>query len=119
MKLLRRQFLHLAGGATAVPVISGIVRAQTYPTRPITILVPVPAGGPTDTIARIMAEGMRASLGQVIVVENATGAAGGSVSVGRAVHAAPDGYTIIIGQWQTHVTNGAVYTLQYDVLNDF
>jgi tripartite-type tricarboxylate transporter receptor subunit TctC len=62
---------------------------------------------------------MRASLGQVIVVENASGAAGGSVSVGRAARAAADGYTIIIGHWQTHVANGAVYPLQYDVLNDF
>jgi tripartite-type tricarboxylate transporter receptor subunit TctC len=120
MKLPRRQFLYLAAGAAALPAVSPFARAQAaYPSRPITILVPVPAGGPTDAIARIMAERMRASLGQVIVVENATGAAGGSVSVGRVARTSPDGYTVLIGQWQTNVANGAVYALQYDLLNDF
>jgi tripartite-type tricarboxylate transporter receptor subunit TctC len=115
----RREFLRLATGAVAVPAVSRIAWAQAYPTRPITIVVPVPAGGPTDVIARIMAERMRTSLGQVVVVENSTGAAGGSVSVGRVARAASDGYTVLIGQWQTNVANGAVYALQYDVLNDF
>jgi tripartite-type tricarboxylate transporter receptor subunit TctC len=92
--------------------------AQTYPTRPITMVVPFAAGGPTDTIARIMAEGMRATLGQNVVIENATGAAG-SLGVGRVARAAPDGYTIGIGHWSTHVVNPAVYPLQYDVLTDF
>jgi tripartite-type tricarboxylate transporter receptor subunit TctC len=119
MKTERRQFLHLAAGAAVLPAMSRIARAQAYPTRPITIVVPLPAGGPTDALARILGERMRVSLGQVIVVENASGAAGGSTSVGRVAHAAPDGYTLLIGHWQTHVTNGAVYALQYDVLNDF
>jgi tripartite-type tricarboxylate transporter receptor subunit TctC len=92
--------------------------AQAYPSRPITIVVPFAAGGPTDTIARIMAERLRTTLGQTIVVENVTGAAG-SIGVGRVARAAPDGYTISIGHWSTHVVNGAIYPLQYDVLNDF
>jgi tripartite-type tricarboxylate transporter receptor subunit TctC len=97
---------------------TGIATAQTYPSRPITIVVPYSAGGPTDTIARIMAERMRGPLGQTIVVENTTGA-GGTIGVGRVARAAPDGYTISIGHWGTHVVNAAIYTLQYDVLNDF
>jgi tripartite-type tricarboxylate transporter receptor subunit TctC len=92
--------------------------AQSYPTRPVTMVVPFAAGGPTDTIARILAEGMRASLGQSVIIENTTGAAG-SIGVGRVARAAPDGYTIGIGHWSTHVVNAAVYPLQYDVLNDF
>ena len=92
--------------------------AQTYPTRSITLVVPFAAGGPTDTIARIVAEGMRQSLGQTVIIENITGAAG-SIGVGRVARAAPDGYTIGIGHWSTHVVNAAVYPLQYDVLNDF
>jgi tripartite-type tricarboxylate transporter receptor subunit TctC len=92
--------------------------AQTFPTRPITMVVPFAAGGPTDTIARIMAEGMRTSLGQNVIIENSTGAAG-SLGVGRVARAAPDGYTIGIGHWSTHVVNPAVYPLQYDVLTDF
>src|SRR5437763_3332178 len=92
--------------------------AQTYPTRPINMVVPFAAGGPTDTIARILAEGMRQSLGQTVIIENTTGAAG-SIGVGRVARATPDGYTIGIGHWSTHVVNPAVYPLQYDVLNDF
>jgi tripartite-type tricarboxylate transporter receptor subunit TctC len=94
------------------------VSAETYPSRAINMVVPFAAGGPTDTIARILAEGMRQSLGQTVIVENITGAAG-SIGVGRVVRAAPDGYTIGIGHWSTHVVNAAVYPLQYDVLNDF
>jgi tripartite-type tricarboxylate transporter receptor subunit TctC len=92
--------------------------AQTYPSRPITMVVPFAAGGPTDTIARILAEGMRQSLGQTVIIENITGAAG-TIGVGRVARAAPDGYTIGIGHWSTHVVNAAVYPLQYDVLDDF
>ena len=100
--------------------LSGVSQAtaQVYPSRPITMVVPYAAGGPTDTIARIMAEGMRASLGQTIIVENTTGAAG-TIGVGRVARAAPDGYTIGIGHWGTHVVNAAIYVLRYDVLNDF
>src|SRR5215469_15358773 len=92
--------------------------AQTYPTRPITIIVPAAAGGPTDTITRILAERMRIALGVTVIIEN-NGAAGGSIAVGRAARAAPDGYTLSIGHVGTHVFNGAIYRLNYDVLNDF
>src|SRR5438552_10293803 len=118
MKLPRRKFLHLVAGAAALPVASRIVSAQTYPAKPMTMVVPYAAGGPTDTIARIMAERMRASLGQIILVENTTGAAG-TIGVGRVARAAPDGYTISIGHWGTHVVNGAIYELPYHVFNDF
>jgi len=92
--------------------------AQTYPTRPITMVVPFAAGGPTDTITRIVAERMRVSLGQTVIIENVTGA-DGSIGVGRVERAAPDGYTLSVGQWSTHVLNGAAYTLSYDPLKDF
>jgi tripartite-type tricarboxylate transporter receptor subunit TctC len=114
----RRQFLHLAAGVAALPIVSRIAKAQAYPSRPITILVPFAAGGPTDTIARMLAERMRAFLGQTVVIENVTGA-NGSIAVGRVARAAPDGYTLSIGQTGTHVLNGAAYSLQYHVLNDF
>jgi tripartite-type tricarboxylate transporter receptor subunit TctC len=92
--------------------------AQTYPTRPVTMVVPFAAGGPTDAITRIVAERMRSSLGQTVIIENVTGA-DGSIGVGRVARAAPDGYTLSIGQWSTHVLNGAAYTLAYDLLKDF
>jgi tripartite-type tricarboxylate transporter receptor subunit TctC len=92
-------------------------RADDYPSRPITMIVPFAAGGPTDVVARILAEGMRASLGQPVVIENVTGAAG-SIAVGRVVRSAPDGYTLSIGHWSTHVVNGAIYKLNYDLLTD-
>ena len=109
MKLPRRNF-YICAGAAALPAVSHIASAQTYPSKPITMVVPYPAGGPTDTIARIMAERMRATLGQTIIVENVTGAAG-TIGVGRVARAAPDGYTISIGHWGTHVVNGAIYEL--------
>jgi tripartite-type tricarboxylate transporter receptor subunit TctC len=119
MKLPRRRFLHLAAGAAALPAVSHIAQAQSYPTRPITIVVPFAAGGPTDTIGRLLAERMRSSLGQTVIVENATGA-GGTIGVGRAVRAAPDGYTISLGQNGSHVVTGATYgNLPYDLLKDF
>ena len=94
------------------------VNAESYPSRPITLIVPSAPGGPTDTLARILAESMRQTLGQSIVVEN-QGAAGGTVAVGRLARAAPDGYTIGIGQYGNFVLNGAIYKLSYDLLNDF
>jgi tripartite-type tricarboxylate transporter receptor subunit TctC len=118
MKLPRRQFLHLAVGAAALPAVSRFAWAQAYPMRPITIVVPFPAGGPTDTLARILAEHMRTLLGQSVIIENVSGA-GGSIGVGRVARAAPDGYTVSIGHWSTHVLNGASYQLQYDVVQDF
>jgi tripartite-type tricarboxylate transporter receptor subunit TctC len=118
VKLPRRQFLHLAAGAAALPALSCIARAQSFPTRPITIVVPYPAGGPSDTVIRIISEKMKASLGQAVVIEN-VGGAGGSIGVGRVARAAPDGYTLVAGIWNTHVANGALYALTYDVVKDF
>jgi tripartite-type tricarboxylate transporter receptor subunit TctC len=93
-------------------------QADTYPSRPITIVVPFPAGGPTDTLARILAERMAVTLGQSVIVENPTGAAG-TIGTGRVARSASDGYTTILGHWQTHVINGATYTLSFDVVKDF
>jgi tripartite-type tricarboxylate transporter receptor subunit TctC len=118
MKFPRRHFLHLAAGAAALPAVSRIARAQAYPTRPITMIIPFAAGGPVDLLARIMAEGMRPSLEQPVIVENVAGA-NGSIGVGRAARARPDGYTIDLGYLSTHVLNGAFYSLPYDLLNDF
>ena len=92
-------------------------RAQNYPSRPVILVAPFAAGGPTDVLARIMAERMGRSLGQTVVVENTTGAAG-SIGVGRVARAPADGYTVGIGHWSTHVVNGAIYPLQYDLLKD-
>jgi tripartite-type tricarboxylate transporter receptor subunit TctC len=92
--------------------------AQSYPARPITLIAPFPAGGPSDTLARILAEPMRAALGQPVVIENVAGA-GGNLGVGRLARATPDGYTIGIGQWSTHVVNAVTYALSYDVVADF
>ncbi len=91
--------------------------ADSFPSRPITIVVPFAAGGPSDAMARILGERMKTALGQPILVENVTGAAG-SIGVGRVVHAAPDGYTVGIGHLGTHVANGAIYKLNYDLVND-
>jgi tripartite-type tricarboxylate transporter receptor subunit TctC len=96
----------------------GEAAAQSFPSRPVTMIVPLAVGGSTDVIARIVAEGMRASLGQPVVVENVTGA-GGTLGVGRVARAAPDGYTISLGQWGTNMANGAIYPLQYDIIGDF
>ena len=96
----------------------GGIAAQVYPSRPITIVVPFPAGGPTDTIARIVSEQMSAFLAQPVLVENVTGAAG-TIGTGRVARATPDGYTLCVGFLGTHVLNGAVYSLQYDLVKDF
>ena len=104
--------------ATLAIVGPNSAKAQTFPSRPITIVVPFAAGGPIDTLARVMAERMRAPLGQPVIVENVTGAAG-SIGVGRVARAAPDGHTLVAGFWGTHVVNGATQALAYDVLNDF
>src|SRR3954468_19250477 len=99
-------FLILAGVAGA--------EAQTYPSRPITLIVPFPPGGSTDAAARILSERMKQSLGQPVVIEN-VGGAGGSIGVGRLARAEPDGYTIDIGQWDTHVAS-IIYPLTYDLV---
>jgi tripartite-type tricarboxylate transporter receptor subunit TctC len=116
--LARRRFLQLAAGAAALPAMSRVAAAQAYPSRPITMIVPAAAGGPTDVVGRIMAERMRSSLGQPVIIENVSGA-DGSIGVGRAARSRPDGYTIDIGFMSSHVLNGAFYSLPYDVLNDF
>src|ERR1700730_17472067 len=114
----RRQFLGLAAGAVALPAASRIAKAQSYPTRPITIIVPYAAGGASDVIARLVAQRMKAPLGQPVIIENVTGA-GGSLGVGRVARAPGDGYTLSLGQNGSHVINGATYALPYDLLNDF
>ena len=95
----------------------GLAAAQDYPTRPVTIIVPFPAGGPTDTLARILSERMRVSLGQPVIIENVTGA-GASIGVTHGAQAAPDGYTLSIGNWTSHVGAGAMYRLPFDLLTD-
>jgi len=118
MHLPRRKFLHLATAAAALPAVSRIARAQPYPSRPVTIVVPYPAGGLFDALARVLAEPMAAALAQTVVIEN-VGGAGGSIAVGRVARAAPDGYTLSIGSGDQFVVNPAIYPLQYDVVKDF
>jgi tripartite-type tricarboxylate transporter receptor subunit TctC len=120
LALMTKRRLIFGAALTATLAVAGSnpARAQAFPSRPITIVVPFAAGGPIDTLARVMAERMRAPLGQPVVIENLTGAAG-SIGVGRVARAMPDGYTLVAGFWGTHVVNGATQTLAYDVLNDF
>jgi len=118
MKRPRRQFLHLTAGAVALPAVSRVAWAQTYPVRPITVISRFPAGGLLDTLARVIGGRMRGALGQPVIVESVTGA-GGTLGVSRVARAAPNGYTLVIGNFSTHVVNGATYTLQYDLLKDF
>lgn len=117
MKIQRRRFLSLAAGAAALPATLNIAVADTYPSRPITIIVPFAAGGATDVLARILAERMRVSLGQPLLVEDVTGAAG-SIGVTRAVRSPPDGYTLSVGTLTTHVLIGALYQLPFNLLTD-
>jgi tripartite-type tricarboxylate transporter receptor subunit TctC len=109
--------LIFVAAAFAATLAADTGHAQTYPSRPVMMIVPLATGGSTDTIARIMAEGLRTALGQPVIVENVTGA-GGSIGVGRVARAAPDGYTIGIGHWGTNMANGAIYPLNYDLLTD-
>jgi tripartite-type tricarboxylate transporter receptor subunit TctC len=118
MKLPRRKFLQLAGAAATVPAFSGTATAQAYPTRPITMIVPFGAGSSGDLVGRVVAERMAKSLGEPIIIENVAGA-DGSIGVGRAARAKPDGYTLILGSMSSQVLIGAFYSLSYDVLNDF
>jgi tripartite-type tricarboxylate transporter receptor subunit TctC len=108
--------------AAAIAALSLIAtapaRAQTYPTHPVLMIVPLAPGGSTDVLGRIMAKGMSAALGQTVFVENTAGAAG-TIGVTRAARAAPDGYTVLWGMWGTNVANGAIYNLGFDLLGDF
>jgi tripartite-type tricarboxylate transporter receptor subunit TctC len=113
-----RRMCALLLAALGLAGASAPAAAQVYPSRTITMVVPYPAGGPTDTLARVLADRMKSALGQPVIIENISGA-GGSIGVGRVAHAAPDGYTLSIGHVQTHVLNAATMTLSYDVVNDF
>ena len=113
---MKRLLIALAFSATLVNIPS--VWAQAFPSRPITIVVPFPPGGPTDVIARTLAQHMTGTLAQNVVVENVSGV-NGNIGVGKVARAANDGYTIGIGHWSTHVVNGAVYPLNFDLLKDF
>jgi tripartite-type tricarboxylate transporter receptor subunit TctC len=108
----------VAIAASALAAVTPAAGAEPYPSRPITLNVPYAAGGPLDVVVRIVADGLRTALGQAIVIENVSGA-GGSIGVGRTARAAPDGYTISTGNWSTHVANGAIYPLPYDLRTDF
>ena len=107
----------MSAALAVLPILGSHARADNFPSHPITIVVPFSAGGPTDAMARILAERMRVTLGQTLLIENVTGA-GGSLGVGRVVRAPADGYTISIGHLGTHVANGAVYKLGYDLVAD-
>src|SRR5262245_9119426 len=101
----------------ALLTFGAAARAENFPSRPITIIVPFAAGGPSDAMPRVLAERMKGALGQPVLIENVTGA-GGSIGVGRAVRADADGYTISFGHLGTHVCNGAIYKLNYDLVDD-
>ena len=119
MKFARRRFLHLAANAVVLPAMSRIARAQTYPSRTVTMIVPFAAGGPTEVSARIVAERMSRTLGQQIIIENVLGAGGTTGSI-RAMRANPDGYTIEMGQLGTHAASVAFYpNLAYRPEADF
>src|SRR6266511_5131700 len=119
MKLPRRRFLHLAAGAAALPVLPRIARAQAYPTRPVTIIVPFAPGGATDVVGRIVGEYLSRMLGQQFVIENVAGA-GGTTGTTRTMRASPDGYTIQVGQMGTHAAAVAFYpNLAYKPDADF
>jgi tripartite-type tricarboxylate transporter receptor subunit TctC len=118
MKLQCGQILKLVGATIgALVAVSDPASTQDYPSRPISLIVGFPPGGPTDTLARIVADGMKSSLGQPIVIEDLTGASG-TIATTRVVNAKPDGYTIGIGNWTSHVGSPAIYPAQYDVLTD-
>jgi len=112
-----RKLLAALIAALIGPAWGGLAVAQDYPVRPITMIVPFPAGGATDTLARFLGERLRAILGQPVIIENVGGAAG-SIGVGRAVRSAADGYSLSIGTSTTHVLTGGLYKLQFDLLTD-
>ncbi len=123
MRRKKRYWLRAIGIVSAAVVAAslgsiGSAESESYPSRPITMVVPFAAGGGIDILGRILAEHMRTSLGQPVVVENMTGATG-SIGTGRVARATPDGYTLVLGNWASHVSNGAVYQLQYDLQKDF
>src|SRR5712672_4770527 len=112
--MMRRSVL---AAFVATLALGGAALAENFPSHPITIVVPFSAGGPSDVMARVLAERMKVALGEAVLIENVTGA-GGSIGVGRAVRSPPDGYTISFGHLGTHVANGAIYKLGYDIVTD-
>ena len=118
MQFPRRHVLRLAIGATALPALSRIASAETFPSRPVTVIVPFAPGALNDIVARLLSNGMSASLGQPVIVENVAGA-DGTIATNRVVRATPDGYTILVGNWNTQVANRLIYSLPYDMVKDF
>jgi tripartite-type tricarboxylate transporter receptor subunit TctC len=116
--MCRKLATSLAAAVACVTMLTAPLYADDYPSRPVIMIVPLAPGGSTDTLGRIVAQGMRPALGQPVVVENTSGAAG-TIGVTRAVRAAPDGYTVLWGMWGTNMANGAIYPLDFDLLNDF
>ena len=115
----RRQFLHLAAGAAAFPAMSGLARAQAYPTRPVTMVVPYPAGAGVDILGRILAPHLSEHLGQQVIVEN-IGGTGGMAGSARVARAAPDGYVFVLGNTGTHAQNQVLYKNPlYNAATDF
>jgi tripartite-type tricarboxylate transporter receptor subunit TctC len=114
----RRQIFTMAAGALALPAVSRKTLAESFPSRPITVIVPFAPGALNDIVARLLSDVMGKTLGQPVVVENLTGA-DGTIATNRVARATPDGYTIIIGNWNTHVANSLIYSLQYDMTKDF
>jgi tripartite-type tricarboxylate transporter receptor subunit TctC len=117
MNFFRRRLLAMAAGLAVAPTILSLAVAQPYPARSITLVVPYPAGGPTDLVARIMAEPMRVAFGQPVIVENVAGGSG-NIGVGRVVRSAPNGYTLVVSNNGSIVLNGALYALSFDALRD-
>ncbi|MFY9759409.1 MAG: tripartite tricarboxylate transporter substrate-binding protein [Xanthobacteraceae bacterium] len=115
--MMRARFIGVLVALVALSASAIVALADDYPSHPITMLIGFPPGGPTDTLGRILADAMGRALGQTVVVESVSGASG-TIATGRVVHAAPDGYTIGIGNWTSHVGSPALYSLDYDILND-
>src|SRR5438445_9430594 len=113
----RRRFLHLAAGAAALPAVSRIARAQAYPTRPVRIIVPFPAGQASDTVARLVGQSLSERLGQPFVIENRTGA-GGNIGTESVVRAMPDGYTLLLASLSNAVNATLYKKLNFDFIRD-
>src|SRR6516225_4489680 len=117
MKVKSMTGLRLAGALIALIVAAAPAAAENFPSRPVTMMVGFPPGGPTDTLARIIADAMQGPLSQPVVVETLSGASG-TIATGRVVHARPDGYTLGIGNWSSHVASPAIYPLDYNIMRD-
>jgi tripartite-type tricarboxylate transporter receptor subunit TctC len=114
----RRHILTMTAGALALPAVLRAARAESFPSRTITIIVPFAPGALNDIVARLLTDVMGKTLGQAVIVENVTGA-DGTIATNRVVRSTPDGYTLVVGNWNTQVANGLIYSLQYDMVKDF